>query len=149
MQELEAINRIVEAAVMGWDLPERVLRLALDSYLYTALDFSHLDLFVAEAADQQLAGVAAIEPVNVADYPGQEGAMLLHGLYVLPAMQGQGVGTRLLKEAEQHVKAQGGNRLLVKAQKDAEGFFIGHGMQPVSVDNPAKQYAHLLGINIL
>ncbi len=31
--DLEAINRVIEVAVMTWDLPDRVKRLSLPAYL--------------------------------------------------------------------------------------------------------------------
>ncbi len=38
---LDAINHVIEAAVMIWDLPERVKRLSLSSYYYTEQDLNH------------------------------------------------------------------------------------------------------------
>jgi len=48
--DLDAINRVIEAAVMTWDLPARVRRLSLASYSHTLLDLQHLDMVVAEDA---------------------------------------------------------------------------------------------------
>ena len=45
--DLDAINRVIEAAVMTWKLPERVKRLSLPSYRYTLADFAHLEMVVA------------------------------------------------------------------------------------------------------
>ena len=44
---LDAINRVIESAVLGWNLAERVKRLVLPSYRYTPLDVQHLSFAVA------------------------------------------------------------------------------------------------------
>ena len=36
--DLEEVNQVIEAAVMTWDLTERVKRLSLPSYRYNAHD---------------------------------------------------------------------------------------------------------------
>ena len=46
--DLDAINGVIEAAVMSWQLPERVKRLALPSYRYNAMDLKYFSLAVAE-----------------------------------------------------------------------------------------------------
>ena len=57
--DLEAINRVIEAAVMTWDLPERVKRLSLPSYRYTSVDFEHFEIVVAEDDRQSMLGIGA------------------------------------------------------------------------------------------
>jgi hypothetical protein len=59
--DLDAINRVIEAAVMSWQLSERVRRLALPVYRYSTVDLAYLDAVVAEDRHGQLAGVATWE----------------------------------------------------------------------------------------
>ena len=98
--DLDSINRVIKAAVMTWELPERVKRLSLPSYYYTALDLEHLDIIVAEDDQQHIIGVAAWEPADARDTPAGSSALLLHGLYVDPPRQRQGIGRRLFEAAE-------------------------------------------------
>lgn len=142
--DLAAINRVIEAAVMGWNLAERVKRLSLPSYRYQALDLDHLQLWLAENQDREVLGVAAWEQADPQDTPGSSSGLLLHGLYVHPAHQHQGVGSQLLEAAEQAACRQGLQGLLVKAQQDALDFFTSRGLQPLPVEDPARHYANRL-----
>lgn len=140
--DLEAINRVIEAAVMTWNLPERVKRLSLSSYRYTALDFKHLDMVVAEDDVQHIVGVAAWESADSRDTLSGEPALLLHGVYVEPAYHHQGVGRSLFHAAEQAVLDHRYSGLLVKAQEDAIGFFQSQGMNRLQVIDAARDYVN-------
>jgi GNAT superfamily N-acetyltransferase len=146
--DLPAINRVIEAAVMDWKLPERVKRLSLPSYRYQPLDLDHLQLWLAEDSHGQVLGIAAWEPADPHDTPESCSGLLLHGLYVHPAHQRQGLGGRLLTAAEQAARQLGLQGLLVKAQQDALGFFRARGLRPVPVQDPARHYANRLWKNL-
>jgi len=60
-RDLDAINAVIEAAVMNWNLPERIKRLALPSYRYTNIDYEHLEILVSEMIDIGIVGVAGCE----------------------------------------------------------------------------------------
>lgn len=139
--DLEAINAVIEAAIMNWDLPERIKRLALPVYRYSETDFAHLEIIVAETMDNDIVGVAACEIADASEVPGKK-ALLLHGLYVRPEVQHQGIGSQLFKAVEALVPVHGCDGLLVKAQTDAVGFFEFQGMQHLASINPASDYAH-------
>ena len=139
--DLEAINAVIEAAIMNWDLPERIKRLALPVYRYTETDFEHLEMIVAETVDKNIVGVAACEMADVSEVPGKL-ALLLHGLYVIPEVQHQGIGSQLFVAVEALVPAHGCDGLLVKAQTDAVGFFESQGMQQLENINPVSNYAY-------
>lgn len=139
--DLAAINAVIEAAVMGWDLPERVKRLSLPSYRYDSVDLAHLAAVVAEA-EGRVVGVATWEPADPRDVPAGRAALLLHGLYVDPAWQRQGVGRRLLAAVREAASRDGQAGVLVKAQADARGFFEGNGFVALDPEDPDRHYAH-------
>jgi len=140
--DLTAINAVVEAGVMGWDLPERVKRLSLDSYRYRAEDLDHLDLFVAENDEQEIIGVAALESADEKDLPQDKPGLLLHGLYVDPRYRGRGVGGQLLDHAIDLARSRNADGVLVKAQADANGFFAALGGEALEVEDPGRDYPH-------
>jgi predicted N-acetyltransferase YhbS len=141
-RDLPAVNQVIDAAVMGWQLPERVKRLALPSYRYDALDLDHLDIRVVEEGAGDITGVVACEPANPADLPAGMTGLLLHGLYVHPRRQRQGVGRQLFRAAEERVRQGGYDGLLVKAQPDARGFFEARGMTRLDSGDPARNYQY-------
>jgi len=138
---LDAINALVEAAIMTWDLPERVKRLTLSSYRYTVQDMLHLEIIVAKV-DQAIAGVAAWEEADSNDTPDNKTALLLHGIYVDPDLHKSGIGTLLFQAAEQAVQEKGLDGLLVKAQSGTEAFFKKQGMIRLPVDDPNRHFAN-------
>ncbi|HSO06961.1 MAG TPA: GNAT family N-acetyltransferase [Pelomicrobium sp.] len=135
--ELDAINAVVERAVMTWRVPERVKRLALPGYRYSAHDFEVFTFVVAEAPAHGVAGVAAVEPGERRDLPEGATGVYLHGLYVDPAFHRRGVGARLFAAALDHARRRGVDGVLVKAQRDAERFFRAQGMRPLEPDAAA------------
>ena len=137
--DLPGINQVIEAAILGWDLPERVKRLSLPSYRYTAMDLKHLEIIIAEQ-DGKIVALASWEPADKNDTPSQQSTLLLHGLYVHPSLQHQGLGTQLFNAIENIAKEKSFDGLLVKAQKDANEFFKKQAMQPLIVTNPDKDY---------
>lgn len=142
VDDLPAVNAIVERAVMTWQLAERVKRLSLPSYRYHAHDFVHMHLVVAEDAQGTLVGVAAWDDADARDTPAGQGGLLLHGLYVDPMHQRAGVGARLLDTAAGAARDGGYDGLLVKAQADAKGFFAAHGLDKLDVIDPLRDYPH-------
>lgn len=141
MQDLDAINAIIEATVMNWQLPERIKRLVLPSYRYTQVDYEHLEIIVAEIPEKGIVGVAGCEVAEPGEVPGKQ-ALLLHGLYVSPEVQHQGIGSELFKAVEVLVEVYKCDGILVKAQTDAVGFFEFHAMQQLESSKPERDYAH-------
>ena len=125
---------------MNWNLPERIKRLALPVYRYTPTDYEHLEIIVAERDDKGIVGVAACEIAEAAEVPGKS-ALLLHGLYVRPDFQHEGIGSQLFETVEALVPEHGCDGLLVKAQTDAVGFFEVQGMQQLESIKPDSDYA--------
>lgn len=141
--DLDAINRVIEAAIMRWDLPERVKRLSIPSYFYNEQDLQHLEIVVANQ-DNSIIAVASWEPAENKDTPCNQTGLLLHGLYVHPDYQNIGIGKKLLNAAENATRNKGLNGLLVKAQADAVAYFIKQGMTEVEIENTSRDYAHRL-----
>jgi GNAT superfamily N-acetyltransferase len=54
----------------------------------------------------------------------------LHFLFVHPATQGQGHGARLIRVAEDAIRATGATRAWLKAHPYAERFYLAHAYQP-------------------
>ena len=142
INDLSAINELIEKAIKTWRLPERVKRLSLPSYLYQEHDFTTIELVVAEDASHNVTGVAAWEQADPKDVPEGIKALLLHGIYVDPQLHGQGIGRNLLFAAEHAAQDRSLSGLLVKAQTNAAGFFLAHGMQALEVINERRDYAH-------
>lgn len=140
--DLDAVNDIIARAITAWQLPERVKRLTLPSYRYDRHDLDHLRMMVAEDAGRAILGVAAWEQTAAADVPAGKTALLLHGLYVHPEHQHRGVGSRLLDAALTAARQAGYDGLLVKARPEAEGFFRHHGLEPVPLVNPERDYPY-------
>ena len=140
--DLAAINAVIERAVMTWQLPERVKRLALPTYRYHPHDLEHLNIVVAEHSEHGVIGVAAWEPASSRDLPAGKTGLLLHGLYVDPDRQRAGVGGRLLDAALAAAREQRFDGLLVKAQPEAEGFFLARGLERLPIADPVRDYPH-------
>jgi len=131
--DLDAVNHVITAAVMGWQLPERVIRLSLSSYVYNETDLQHLQLVIA-AIDDNIVGVLSL------DHDQPDNAMLIHGLFVNPDQQHRGVGTRLFERAILIAQQQQCSGLLVRSHKDATGFFTAMGMTRLDVNDQQRDY---------
>ena len=139
--DLDAVNRVIERALGTWALPERVRRLSLPLYRYSAVDLQHLTVWVAQQSGETV-GIAAWEPADPADAPEGRSGLFLHGLYVDPAHHGQGIGRSLLEAALSACRADGLDGVLVKAQAQAVGFFDACGLVRLPVANPGRDYVH-------
>lgn len=139
---LLSINAIIDSCVMQWDLPERVKRLSLSSYRYSACDLEHFEIVLAEVFGGEIAGVAAWQPAAASDLPGDKTGMLLHGLYVAPRYQHHGIGSLLVYAALDAVRTHGMDGLLVKAQTGAIGFFESREFIKLPIQNAERDYPH-------
>lgn len=144
LADRDRINHVIERAVSTWNLPERVRRLSLPMYRYDEADLEHLNVIVAQTPDRQIIGVAGWEAASTGDAPAGRTALLLHGLYVAPDWHGRGVGTQLLAAVESAAGAGGEDALVVKAQRDAESFFLCAGFEPLAAGDEARDYPRRL-----
>jgi len=146
--DLDRANAVVEAAVMTWDLPARVKRLSLPTYRYHAHDLEHLTLVGAEDVTGAIIAVGAWEPASSAETPAGVRGLLLHGLYVVPACHGSGIGSCLLDAALKAARDGGFAGLLVKANRDARGFFAARGMQQLATEDTGRDYPYRFWANL-
>ena len=140
--DLDSANAVVEAAIMTWDLPERVKRLSLASYRYDAHDLEHVTLMGAVDADDAILGVAAWEPASVADAPDGAKGLLLHGIYVVPTRYHAGIGSRLIVAAIQAARQARFDGVLVKANPDAQRFFLANGLRQLATEDARRDYPY-------
>jgi GNAT superfamily N-acetyltransferase len=139
--DLAAANVVVTQAIDSWPLSPRVKRLVLPSYHYQAHDLDHLRLLGARLHGQ-LVGLVAFENAKPADVPDGRSGLQVHGLFVDPAHHGRGIGSRLFARARDAAIEQGLDGVLVKAERQARGFFARQGMRELPVRNPEKDYPH-------
>ena len=111
-ENLDEINAVIRAAVLGWPLPDRVKRLSLPLLEYDLVDADQYRLLGAYQEDREaLIGVAAWDDNQ------------LHGLYVHPAAQGLGIGGALLHAVCHDTAATGIAGLEIKAQRISASYF--------------------------
>jgi len=140
--ELDRINDVVTAALYSWELPDRVKRISLPIYRYHANDFEHMQFLVADIGGPGITGLVALEEVDVPEWPDSRKMLLLHGLYVYPCQHRQGTGTRLVEAAEAVAKGKAIGHLLVRAQAEAQPFFLKCGFSKLPVVDDSRDYAH-------
>lgn len=138
--DLCALNRVIDAAVMSWELPERVKRLALDSYHYTEVDLEDYRIMLAVETDRLVGTIAWDRQPHKRD-SGQHG-LFVHGLYVLPGEWRRGIGRKLFNTAIQTALSSSLDGILIKAQKEARAFYEALGMYELPVNDSTREYAH-------
>ena len=136
--DLDQINHLITASIAGWNLSERVKRLALSSYHYKPDDLSHFELWVAQN-EKNIAGIIALDKQLTSNHKEQP-ALLVHGLYVLPEYQRQHIGSQLIALAQQRASDLGAEGILLKAIRDAENFFSAIGMKKQPVIDSQRDY---------
>lgn len=127
LADLDQINRVIDAAVMNWPMPKRVKRLAVPVLKYDASDLMFYHLLVATFKNE-VVGVAAWDATLSKPSSTKEGG-LFHGLYVLPIVQGQGVGEMLMEAVFADARKQKTPGLLVKAQRVSRHYFETHDLE--------------------
>ena len=136
-RDLKAINGIIESAVMAWPLPERVKRLSLPVLKYDSIDMENLRMLVFERdgapggehgdeCGRVIAGVAAWGE----EAPAGEQA-LLHGLFVDPDLQGEGIGRALQQAVFTQAEELGMRAVVLRAERVSIGYFESCGYEAV------------------
>jgi GNAT superfamily N-acetyltransferase len=141
-----AINDVVASAIANWPIAPRVKRLVTPSYLYTREDFDHFTFIGAYRGDYLLGTAAVDRQPEAARDDARE--WLLHGLYVRPAEQGNGTGTRLVDALKSQATLAGVSGILVKAERHAVGFFEKQRFHRLAVTDPATDYPYRLRCDV-
>ena len=136
--DLADINLVIEQAVMGWPLADRLKRLSLKVLVYDATDLQHYSGFVAICNNDIIA-------VTMWDPDHQHS--LLHGLYVNPQYQSQGIGRRLLDRAADEVRRAGNDHLPIKAERVSRSYFERMGLECVK-STDETQYPYLYRMDL-
>jgi GNAT superfamily N-acetyltransferase len=145
--DIDDVNRVMAAAIDTWDLSPRLKRLAMPAYRYRRDDFDHLTVLGAWQADRLL-GFVSVEPTDERQPLGGRPALLVHGLYVRPQVQGCGIGTRLIDAARELARERGLAGLLVRAERSARPFFEKAGFTPLPVEDAQRDYPHRLWASV-
>lgn len=145
LKNLPQINLVIEQAVMAWPLSERLRRLSLPLLSYTEADWRHYQ-FLLKREQGSVVAIAAWDPhTRWATVHGH--AALLHGLYVMPAWQGSGIGWRLIQQVAKLARALPVDGVLVKAERIAVSYFEARGLLAVAaVDRQDYPYQFWLGL---
>ncbi|MFT6437072.1 MAG: GNAT superfamily N-acetyltransferase [Candidatus Azotimanducaceae bacterium] len=145
LEDVSQINLVIEQAVMAWPLSERLRRLSLPLLRYTEADWPHYQFLIKREHDSVVA-IAAWDPhTRCATVHGH--AALLHGLYVMPAWQGCGIGWRLIQEVAKLARALPVDGVLVKAERIAVSYFESRGLLVVAAtDRQDYPYQFWLGL---
>ncbi len=134
--DLDTINGILEAAVSGWGLSARVLRLSLPSLRYDEMDVRTMRARLITDHGTPV-GFSCTEPADPHDPSGNHRSLTLHGLYVLPRRQRTGIGARLLADVEALARAEGYAALATRAWRESSAFFTAHGFIPCAPGEPS------------
>lgn len=126
--ELDTLNQIVTAAVMGWPVSDRVKRTSLPILRYDAMDMDELEFLVAEERGE-IAGLAAWDATTSLRGPDGLTGALLHGLYVQPERQAEGIGRTLQNAVVRQAAERGFDGVLVKAERPSASYFAAQGYQ--------------------
>lgn len=131
--ELGTVNAIIAAAVLGWPMAARLKRVAVGVLSYDTLDLREMEMLLARVGGSP-AGVAAWDPATVLH--GRDGwsGVLLHGLYVHPEWQGNGVGTALQHAVADQATDLGFDALVVKSERVSVGYFERCGYETLAAD---------------
>ena len=131
--DLPKINSLIELAVVNWPMAKRVKRLAVPVLQYDETDLAFLEVHVADYKDE-VVGIAAWDATTLQNLPNGQGG-LFHGLYVLPLIQGQGVGEKLMQAVFDDARARQVNGLLIKAQRVTKDYFAHQGIPAIAAND--------------
>mgnify|MGYP002870690723 FL=1 len=97
---------------------------------YRKDDMTNLSVLVARL-NGQILGIAAWDSEPTHQLPNGHGG-LFHGLFVLPLVQCQGIGTSLMNAVFDEARKTRTTGLLIKAQRVSRHYFERHNLTPVA-----------------
>ncbi len=119
---MKDINQVIQSAIMNWPMMR-----------YSEHDLKWYDVFVATIRAEVIDVAAWNAAPNQWLSNGKGGRF--HGLYVAPAIQGQGVGKSLMDAVFKGVRTRNISDLLIRAQRVSYNFFERHQMQALATSN--------------
>ncbi len=129
---LDVVNDIVEEAVSSWGIADRVRRLILPSLLYNEVDLQHMRFLLLDDEGGKAVAVAIWEEIGGTDTSSRTRKVQLHGLYVRPRWQRQGLGAGILEFVGLWVGMHGLDGITVRPWRESEAFFRRHGFESAS-----------------
>lgn len=134
--DLDAINAVVDAAVMSWARAAQVGTASLPDYAYRAIDLDLSMLLLVVGSQRHILGVAACGSAGPGDAQPGSNALRLDGPYIHPDHHHQGIGLQILAEASALARRQGRDGLLMTPRVHGEGFLHAMGVQAAAELRP-------------
>ena len=119
--DLPALNVVIERAAMNWPLPARLRKRVIPVLRYDHVDLDCLEIFVYCFAERTV-GVLALD-FDGARAQDQSQPVTLHGLFIDPGFQRQGLGRKLVAFAEQHARDRARDAISLRAERFSCAFF--------------------------
>ena len=124
--DLPRINFVIKSAIMNWPLPDRLRKITVPVMQYSEDDMAALSVLVAKL-NGEILGIAAWDSEPTHPLPNGLGG-LFHGLFVLPLVQYQGIGTSLMNAVFDEARKIRSTGLLIKAQRVSRHYFERHNL---------------------
>lgn len=134
MSDLTAASAVIERAVMNWPLPEKLRRASIAVLRYGGVDLDHFEIFACRSKTSTI-GVLALDFYRGGP-DGRQRDVLLHGLYIDPLFQHQGLGKKLVAFAERLAGLRFRDEMTIKAERVSCAFFerCGYRHRPPGTD---------------
>ena len=128
--DLPRINFVIKSAVMNWPLPDRLRKITVPVMQYREDDMAALSVLVAKL-NGEILGIAAWDSEPSHPLPNGLGG-LFHGLFVLPLVQYQGIGTSLMDAVFDEARKIRTTGILIKAQRVSRHYFERQNLTPLA-----------------
>lgn len=126
--DLDAINGVVEAAVLSWARAIHLKPGTLPDCRFSAADLDRCMLLLVVGSQRHILGVAACGCAEADDTDPADNPLRLDGPYVHPDHHRHDVGLQIVAEASALARRQGRNCLLVQPRVHDEQFLPVMGM---------------------
>lgn len=135
-----SINTYSDVYPLTLKLREAVLRAPLGLTLSNEdTEYDHQHIHIGAFNEGQLIGCVVIAPLQ-----NEQGTFRIRQMAIDDAHQGQGIGRALVLIAENIVKQQNGNRILLDARVSAQGFYKALAYKVISEPFIHKSIPHII-----
>lgn len=142
--DLDAVNAVVEAAVLSWARARQLKPASLPDYGYSPADLDRCILLLVVGSQRHILGVAACGCAESREPACGGDALRLDGPYVHPDHHQSGIGPQIVAEACALARRQGRDGLLVAPRVQDQGFLQAMGMPAPPAGGQAAQGAGYL-----